>query len=73
MKTVTLHFSQKLIPNIYDLESMTTCADDNYLGSENKSLVVALAEPKAKIERGTKWIMQSGLKLNEKKTDKCII
>ena len=52
---------------IYDLESLTTYADDNYLGSGNKSLTVAMMETKEKIERVTKWMTQSGLKINDKK------
>ena len=56
----------------YDLESLTTYAVDNYLGSENESLAVALAETKAKITRVTQWMTMSGLKINEKKTDLCI-
>ena len=35
---------------LYDLESMTTYADDNYLGSENHCLNLALAHTKEKIE-----------------------
>ena len=57
---------------LYDLETLTTYADDNYIKSENRSLDVALKEIKLKIEGVTKWITKSGLKINEKKTDLCI-
>ena len=49
---------------LYDLEIITTYADDNYLGSENYNLNLAKLEIKRKINITTKWLCGSGLKIN---------
>ena len=54
---------------IYNIEDLTTYADDNYLGAENRILLNAIDEIKRKITRVSDWLTNSGLKINEKKTD----
>ena len=57
---------------IYDLEDLITYADDNYLGTENTFLSIALAETKRKIVAVSCWLKKSGLKINDQKTEICI-
>ena len=51
---------------------MVTYADDNYLGTANKILQSAINDTLSKIKKVTKWLKQSGLKINEQKTEVCI-
>ena len=64
----TVLFSIFIRP-IYNIEDLTTYADDNYLGAENRILLNAIDEIKRKITRVSDWLTNSGLKINEKKTD----
>ena len=56
----------------WDLETIVTYADDNYLGSENANIILAKQEIKRKINVITKWLTGSGLKINDQKTEICI-
>ena len=58
--------------SIYDLETITTYADDNYLGAENENLILAKTEIIKKIHIATQWLTGSGLKINESKTEICL-
>ena len=57
---------------IYEIEALITYADDNYVGSANKNMSLALEETKTKIYRISKWLTNSGLKINDDKTEICI-
>ena len=57
---------------IYDIEPITTYADDNYLGSENPNFMLAISEIKRKIISVTNWLTGSGMKINDQKTEICI-
>ena len=57
---------------IYEIEALTTYADDNYIGAENKILAKALDEIKLKINNVSQWLTQSGLKINDQKREICI-
>jgi hypothetical protein len=57
---------------LYDLEKLTTFADDNYVIGYHKEKDWALRELGEKLERIVKWLKDSGLKVNEKKTEVCV-
>jgi hypothetical protein len=57
---------------LYDLEKLTTFADDNYVIGYNKEKHLALRELGEKLMRIVKWLKDSGLKVNEKKTELCV-
>ena len=57
---------------IYDFEKITTFADDNYVVERNQNKECALKELGRRLERIVKWLKDSGLKVNESKTELCI-
>jgi hypothetical protein len=57
---------------LYDLEKLTTFADDNYVIGSHKEKDLALKELGEKLARIVKWLKESGLKVNEKKTELCV-
>jgi hypothetical protein len=57
---------------LYDLEKLTTYADDNYVIGYHKEKGLALRELGEKLVRTVKWLKDSGLRVNEKKTEVCI-
>ena len=54
---------------LYDIEKMKTFADDNYIISANKIKEVALRDLEIKLQKIIKWLKDSGLKVNENKTE----
>jgi len=57
---------------IYDLIDLTSYADDNYQISFDKDLMATLGKCKMKSEFLVDWLSNSGLKVNESKTEICI-
>ena len=57
---------------LYDIEKLTTFADDNYVVECNKEKRVALEELGRRLGKIVKWLKNSGLKVNESKTELCI-
>ena len=57
---------------LFDLAKLTLFADDNYVIKWNKSLTELIVDMKATIELITKWLRQSGLKVNDSKTEICL-
>ena len=57
---------------LLDLEKITLFADDNYVLTWNKNMDVLLTEMRLKLEKITKWLRDSGLKVNESKTEMCL-
>ena len=57
---------------LYEIEKITTFADDNYIVSLHKNKKIALKELERKLEKIIKWLKDSGLKVNENKTELCI-
>ena len=57
---------------LYNIEKMTTFADDNYVVVTGDNKETILEELKMKIDRTIKWLKDSGLKVNESKTELCI-
>jgi hypothetical protein len=57
---------------LYDIEKLTTFADDNYVVECNKEKRVALEELGKRLGKIVKWLKNSGLKVNESKTELCI-
>ena len=57
---------------LYDIEKITTFADDNYILSFHEEKKTALEDLRRKLERIIKWLKESGLKVNESKTELCV-
>ena len=57
---------------LFDLAKMTLFADDNYIIHRNKQITELLVDMKRSIETIIKWLSQSGLKVNEEKTEICL-
>jgi hypothetical protein len=57
---------------LYDIEKLTTFADDNYVVESNTDKKIALEELGKRLEKIVKWLRDSGLKVNESKTELCI-
>ena len=57
---------------LFDLAKMTLFADDNYILEWNKCLARLIIDMQKKIESITKWLRQSGLKVNDAKTELCL-
>ena len=57
---------------LFDLAKMTLFADDNYVLEWNKSVNQLIIDMQRKIELITKWLRQSGLKVNDSKTEACL-
>ena len=57
---------------LYDLQKITTFADDNYIVAQNQIKQVALEELGKKLAKIINWVKDSGLKVNETKTELCI-
>ena len=48
-------------------------ADDNFPPSSNSDLDTLITELKNKLNTITKWLRDSGLKINEEKTELCLL
>ena len=57
---------------LFDLEKMTNYADDNLIVRWNSSLQTLIIDMKKTLEAITKWLKDSGLKVNESKTELCL-
>ena len=57
---------------LLELEKIVLFADDNYVLNWNKNKDDLLSEMKLKLEKITKWLTDSGLKVNESKTELCL-
>ena len=57
---------------LFDLEKLSNYADDNYIVKWNTNLEVLIKDMKKTLESITKWLKDSGLKVNEKKTEMCV-
>ena len=57
---------------IFDLEKMSNYADDNYVIRWNKNITALIVDMKKSLEAITKWLKDSGLKVNESKTEICL-
>ena len=55
-----------------DLEKLILFTDDNYIIEWNGQLLELLINMTNKLERITKWLTDSGLKVNESKTELCL-
>jgi hypothetical protein len=57
---------------IYDLEEITTYADDNYVIKEDSNLEITLNKLKESVTIVARWLKSSGLKVNDSKTEVCV-
>ena len=60
------------VSQLLDLEKLTLFADDNYVLVWNKNWGQLITEMQNKLEKITKWLKDSGLKVNEAKTELCL-
>ena len=57
---------------LYDLTQITNFADDNFYIEWNKNLAVLINDLEMRLEMITKWLKDSGLTVNEGKTEICL-
>ena len=57
---------------LFDLAKMTLFADDNYVIHWNRDLALLIVDMQRTIELITKWLRQSGLRVNDGKTEVCL-
>ena len=57
---------------LFDLSKLTLFADKNYVIRWNRNLSELIVNMQAMIELITKWLRQSGLKVNDSKTEICL-
>ena len=57
---------------LFDLTQLTNFADDNYYLEWNRDLTVLVENLEKKLEMITKWLKDSGLVVNEGKTELCL-
>ena len=57
---------------LFDIENLTCFADDKFplVWNKNKLVVIRLME--IKLDRIMKWLTDSGMKVNESRTDLCL-
>ena len=57
---------------LFDLEKLSNYADDNYIVRWNSNIEVLVNDMIKSLEAITKWLRDSGLKVNETKTELCM-
>jgi hypothetical protein len=57
---------------LFDLEKLSNYADDNYIIRWNSCIESLIIDMKKSLEAITKWLQDSGLKVNETKTEMCL-
>ena len=57
---------------LFDLANLTNFADDNFILEFNSNVNDLILNMEQKLEMITKWLKDSGLKVNEKKTEICL-
>ena len=57
---------------LFDLTNMTAFADDKQIMESNRSLQVLIRDMEQRLEMITKWLKESGLIVNEEKTEICL-
>ena len=57
---------------LFDLEKLSNYADDNYIVRWNSCIESLITDMRESLEAITKWLKDSGLKVNESKTEMCL-
>ena len=57
---------------LLDLTQLTNFADDNYCVEWNANLALLISDLERRLEMITKWLKDSGLVVNEGKTEVCL-
>ena len=57
---------------LFDLLKLTNFADDNFVLRWNKCMTALISDMEKDLEIMTKWLKDSGLKVNESKTELCL-
>jgi len=66
-------FFAVFIRPLYDIIPLTSYADDNYLVESDKAIETTIGKVKMKSEILINWFRDSRLKVNESKTEICIL
>ena len=56
----------------FDLHKLSNYADDNFIVTWDSCIEVLVTDMKESLEAITKWLHDSGLKVNESKTEMCL-
>ena len=57
---------------LFDLQKMSNYADDNFVVRWNRCINALIVDMQTSLEAIVKWLRQSGLKVNEDKTELCL-
>ena len=57
---------------LYDISKISNFADDNFAITQNKNKISCILAMEAKLNEIVKWLKDSGLKVNESKTEICL-
>ena len=57
---------------MFDIANITNFADDNFCLVWNKEIGALIVDLKRKLEMITKWLRDSGLVVNQSKTEICL-
>ena len=57
---------------LFDIETFLSYADDTFIPKSNKSLEILINDVEKSLEAITKWLRDSGLKVNQGKTEICL-
>ena len=57
---------------LFDLEKLSNYADDNFIVRWNNCIEELIIDLKRSLEAIIKWLQNSGLKVNESKTEMCL-
>ena len=59
-------------PPLFDIEKLTCFADDKFPLASNRDKLVLVGIMEIKLKRIMDWLKDSGMKVNESKTDLCL-
>lgn len=57
---------------LFDICELSAFADDNFIPKCNKNLVPLISDMERSLDSITKWLIQSGMKVNNEKTELCL-
>ena len=73
MKSWALVYRNEILfPSLFDLTQLTNFDDDNFYLEWNTDLSKLITDLEQKLEMITKWLRDSGLLVNEGKTEVCL-
>ena len=67
-----LFYTLSLLPPLYEITKLSNFADDNFAITINNDKITCIQLLKNKLSITANWLKDSGLKVNESKTEVCI-